>query len=428
MQEIRLTWAAWHGDHPLTIRFPSSWDVRVVENKLPPALSAEEIKDRIRRPLGGPALSEMARGRKSAAILIDDMTRPTPTALILPFIVSDLEAAGINRSEITVIISGGAHKETNSDNILKKIGSGLINELKVSIHDCERNLAYSGKTNKGTPIYVNKTYLEGDLKIGIGTILPHPIAGFSGGSKILAPGICGSETIRYIHDYIQCYQHDYHGGPGKRAGKMENVFRQEIDAICDVVGLDFLVNVVLNPNREILNLFAGDWKETYMQGARTVSDHFKVKPVRADVIVANTYPFDTSMRYMLRGLWPLSSENKLSTKVVIGFCGEGLGAFGAKNTASSLSSRLQKRLKKFRPEHLLNEFKIGVNFLRKIIQKQNLEYLIFSPMINNGDLVKVLPKSICFDNWDEILAEIERRNPKKNVTVAIYPYAPMQFA
>lgn len=428
MQEIALTWAAWHGDLPLTIRFPSSWDVRVIENKLRPALSEEAIKDGIRRPAGRPALSVMAKGRKSAAILIDDITRPTPTALILPFIVKELEAGGINRSDITVIIAGGAHKETNSDNILKKIGSALINDLKVSIHDCESNLACSGKTKKGTPIYVNKTYLECDLKIGIGTILPHPFAGFSGGSKIIAPGICGSETIRYLHDYIQCYQHDYHGGPGKRAGKIENVFRQEIDAICSIVGLDFLVNVVLNPKREILNLFAGDWKKAYMQGAGTVIDQFKVKQVRADVIVANTYPFDTSLRYMLRGLWPLSFGDKQATKVVIGFGGEGLGDFGSKNTAGSLSSRLRKRLKKFRPEHLLNEIKVGVNILRQIIQKKNLEYLIFSPMINNGDLVKALPKSICFDKWEDVLAEIERRNPKKNVAVAVYPFAPLQLS
>jgi nickel-dependent lactate racemase len=171
--------------------------------------------------------------------------------------VKELEVGGINRSDMTVIIAGGAHRETTPDHLMKKIGPALLNELNILIHDCENNLLFLGKSKKGTPIHVNRTYAESDLKIGIGTILPHPIAGFSSGSKIAVPGVCGSETIRYLHDYIQCYQHDYHGGPGKRVGEPDNVFRKEIDAIRDIAGLDFLVNAVIDSQREILDLFAG---------------------------------------------------------------------------------------------------------------------------------------------------------------------------
>lgn len=428
MHEIQLTWAAWHGDHPLSIRFPSSWDVKVIGGNRFPALSPDAVNDKICHPMGSPGLSELAKGNKSAAILMDDITRPTPANLILPFIVKELKTGGIRLSDITVIIAGGAHRETTTDHIIKKMGTEFVNELNIQIHDSENNLTFMGTTEKGTPIYVNRTYLESDLKIGIGTILPHPIAGFSGGSKIVVPGVCGGETIRYLHDYTQCYQHDYHGGPGKRVGWAQNVFRREIDAVCDIVGLDFLVNVVLNPKREILELFAGDWKTVYMRGAGMVSECYKVAPVRADVIVANTYPFDTDMRYMLRGFWPLSTGNPKATKVVIGFGAGGLGVFGSKNTAGSLPPRLRKRLKKFRPRHILNEFKIGANILRKMIRKRDLEYLIFSPGIKDEDLVKSLPKSMCFDRWENVLAEITRRNPQKNLTVAIYPYAPLQFS
>lgn len=427
MKEIRLTWGAWHGDLPLTIRFPHSWDVSVMENGGLPSLSKDDIHDKICHPAGCSDLSQMAKGRNTAGILIDDMTRPTPTDILLPFIVKAVEAGGISRSNITVFIAGGAHRETSADRIRKKIGPLLAGDLKVVFHNCEENLAYLGMTKKGTPVYANKTFLECDLKIGCGTILPHPIAGFSGGSKIAAPGICGKTTIRHLHDYTQCYQPDYHRGPGKNLGKMETDFRREIDAICDIMGLDFLVNVVLNHEREVLELFAGNWKDVYRLGVETVSKYFMVRPVQSDVVVANTYPFDTDMQYMLRGFWPLFSEKHKPIKVVIGYGGEGMAAFGSRTGSGSLSSRLLKRLKSLKKGYMHNEIKIGINILRKIIQKKRLQYLIFCPSIKSQELQAVLPKSMCFDKWDDVLAEIRRRNPRKQISVAVYPYAPLQF-
>ncbi len=427
-KKVKLTWGAWHGDLPLTIHFPVSWDVSVIENGELPYLSIDDINDRIYHPSGCPGLPQMAKGKNTAGILIDDMTRPTPTDILLPFMIKAIEAGGISRSNITVFIAGGAHRETSSDRIRKKIGPLLAGDLKVVHHDCEENLAYLGITKKGTPIYINKTFLECDIKIGCGTILPHPIAGFSGGSKIAIPGICGKTTIRHLHDYAQCYQPDYHRGPGKNLGKTQTDFRQEIDEICDIMGLDFLVNVVLNHKREVLDLFAGNWEEVYRLGVKTVRKYFMVRPVPSDVVVANTYPFDTDMQYMLRGFWPLFSEKHNPIKVAVGFGGEGMAAFCSKNGSAPLSSRLLNRLKSFKTKHVPNDIKIGINILRKIIQKKRLQYLIFCPSIKHHELKSVLPKSMCFDKWGDVLAEITKRNPRKQrISVSVYPYAPLQF-
>jgi nickel-dependent lactate racemase len=427
MKEIRLTWAAWHGDLPLTIGFPESWDVTIVENTPQPVLDHAAILAKISRPQNSLPLTELAKGKKTAAILIDDMTRPTPTDMLLPLIIKALEDGGIKRSGITIVIAGAAHKGMEEDDVIKKTGLEPTINPDVRIHDCDQNLVYLGRSLRGTPVYVNQTVMACELKIGVGMILPHPIAGFSGGSKIAVPGVCGIETIRHIHDYAQCYQPNYHHGPGSRLGNADNDFRQEIEAICDMIGMDFVVNVVLGPKRGILDLFAGERKEVFRQGVRSVMAHYRVKPVQADVTVANTYPFDTEMHYMLRGFWPLNIYNHRQTRVAIGFCKGGKGQLDAKQKKGSLPLRLMKRMRTFKPEHLPNDIKVGMNIIKKKMHQKKLDYLIFSPNIKNEELRAVWPKSRSYAGWEELVAEIRRRHPQNNVTVAVYPYAPLQF-
>ena len=325
------------------------------------------------------------------------------------------------------MIAGGAHRKASRGAIIKKDGQDLVDSMNILVHDCNQDLEYIGTSSGGAPIYVNTNVMSCNLKIGIGSILPHPNAGFSGGSKIIAPGVCGIETVRYLHDYLDGYQHDYNKGQGRRGGSIDNVFRREVENITTKIGLDFIVNVVLNHKREINDLFAGDKTIAYRQGSLLVRKLYNVKPVEeADIIIANSYPFDTSLRYMLRGLWPLVGREPCISKVAIGAGFQGLGDSNLRPTLWSLVSRTLSRLKTIRPNILHHEFKVGVSILRKFATQKRMEYLILCPGISDHEFATAFPHSKLFHEWNMLLIELKSRHRKRNVKVAVYPYAPLQ--
>jgi len=174
LKEVELLSGAWYGDKPITINFPSSWDVVVVGKKNIPALTDNQIREKINNP----QLSDLASKRNCVAIIIDDITRPTPTAKLIPFILEELKHAGINEDSIIIVIASGTHKSASIEDIIKKVGEDIAHRIKVIPHDCRQDLVYLGKSSRGTPIYVNQTVLECDLKIWVGCIYPHASAGF----------------------------------------------------------------------------------------------------------------------------------------------------------------------------------------------------------------------------------------------------------
>ena len=146
MKEVELLSSAWYGDKPITINFPSSWDVIVVGEKSIPALTEDQIREGINNPIGSPRLSALASKRNRAAIIIDDITRPTPTAILIPFILEELKHAGINQDSINIVIASGTHTRASREDIIKKVGEGIAHKIKVIPHDCRQGLVYLGKS------------------------------------------------------------------------------------------------------------------------------------------------------------------------------------------------------------------------------------------------------------------------------------------
>jgi len=417
-QNVELLTAAWCGDRPLAITFPSSWDVTVVEqNQLPP-LPEGKIREALARPIAAPPLSELASGRKRAAILLDDITRPTPTATILPSILDELARAGLRQSATTIVIASGAHGRPSRDDLVRKIGAHLVDTMTIVLHDGVRDVKSLGKTGRGTPIRVNRQVMECDLKIGIGSLCPHPVAGFSGGSKILAPGVCGIETIRYLHD---------HFGMERRGEVQENEFREELDAIATIAGLDFVVNVVLNRKREISHIFAGDKTLGFLQGIATAGEVYRVDPIwNADILVANTYPFDSSLQSMKRGFWPFAGARPDSTRVVIGAGSMGKGIHRLERGEEQLLTHAWQRIKTFRPFQARDRA-AAWNLWRQIFERKTQAFLMFCPGITEKELKGRYPHASLYHRWDDLLAELVRRHQRMPVRVAVYPSAPLQI-
>jgi nickel-dependent lactate racemase len=419
MRKVPLLSGAWFGDHTIEIAFPSAWDVTVVGRKEVRALSEGEMRERLRRPFGTPPLAELARGRRRAAIVIDDITRPTPTASILPLLLEELEAAGMPREAITVVVACGAHHVATRDEIARKVGGGLHGGIAVVPHDSDADVVPLGKTDGGTPILVNRAVAECDLKIGVGGIYPHRVAGYSGGAKIIAPGVCGTGTIRYLHDYFR--------GGGPRMGFLDNEMRIEIENVARKVGLSFIVNVVLNQERRIAGLFAGDMRHAFREGVAAADALYGVNPpIDADVIVSNAYPFDTSLGYRNRGFWPFEGARGGATNVIVGAAPMGRGIHKLSTFDQPVPKMIWRRVKEFRPADR-RHWKAGLKVLRRVATRSRRDFLVLSSGITAEDLRAVHPGATLFREWGDLLGFLERKHPGPAVKVAVYPCAPLQI-
>lgn len=420
LNRVELASRAWFGDRVIELDFPDNWQVTVLGDENIPSLTIDRIKEKMNEPAGKPGLSIIARNKTRAAIIIDDITRPTPTYVILPLIIAELEKSGFDSDSIKIIIASGIHRKATEEEIRKKLGDAVDPKIEVIPHDCRKDLEYLGKSSFGTPIYINKAVMECDLKIGVGCIYPHPVAGFSGGSKIIMPGVVGIETARHMHDFLR---------GSKRGGSLDTELRHDIEEVAGKVGLDFIINAVLNQKRQIAGIFAGDKILAHRQGVEFASAVYDIVPMyNADIIISDMYPFDTSLQFVHdRGFWPLLDSNKNTIKIAIAECPMGLGTHGLASVSTSVLSRILHRIRNFRSEYLFL-IKSRIRALLKYHKLHNLNFIMISGSITKKELEMVFPNSELFCTWDDFLNDFIAQHNDMSPTVVIYKCSPLFFA
>ena len=286
---------AWHGDSELTLNFPTSWDVDVLAPKDAPALSDAHIEKAFAEPIGTPRISELASGRKSAAIIVDDLSRPTPAVKVLPFLLRELASAGIPKSEIRFVVGPGSHRPLTEKEIATKIGTDIAAEYEATNHDfLAGDLRAFGSLDNGMPIYINRIVADADFKICVGGIYPHSSVGFTGGAKLIVPGVSGFATIFYFHTFSSSR------GPAIIEGEEgdEPDRRACAELAAQALGLDAIVNMTLNTQREISGVFVGDFVKAHRAGAHFALETYstpisETSEKETDLIVANCYPLDS---------------------------------------------------------------------------------------------------------------------------------------
>jgi nickel-dependent lactate racemase len=417
MSELHLHTKAWFGDEALTIDFPPSWRIVEIGPQDQPELTADAMREKLSRPIGTPRLSEIAKTKTKAVIVIDDLTRPTPAADLLPLLIEELAQGGIPERAMTVMLAGGTHPPASAEDMAKKVGTGLSPAIRIMAHDSRGDLADLGMSPGGLPLRINRVVMECDLKIGVGCIYPHPIAGFSGGAKIILPAICGVETTRMMHDYLR--------GSRERGGSIHTELRQDMVAVARKVGLDFIANVTLNQRRQISGLFAGDVVAAHEEGVRAAQRMYGIAmPPQADVVVADMYPFDTSWQFAQdRGLWPVERAASGASRVVIAACPLGLGTHELFPVASPLWSRIARRIRHFRLADLDRPFEKAMTVAKLIRQKQH-HLMVLSPGLKAKDLKGLFPHAQWFGDWPALQAALRARHGEGAVTVAVYRCAP----
>ena len=284
---------AWHGDKELILNFPSDWEVEMLSPKDAPALSDTQIEHAFANPISTPRISELAKGRKSAAIIVDDLSRPTPASRIIPFLLRELTAAGVPKSEIRFVVGMGAHRPITKDEMVKKVGADIVADYQVTNHNfLSGDLRALGKLENGTPIYINRIVADADFKICLGGIYPHSSVGFSGGAKLIVPGTAGFPTMYYFHTFPPGR------GPAVIEGESDEPDRRDtIELAAGVLGLDAIANVVLNSRREICGLFVGDFIKAHRKGAHFAMDTYRTEisettRTGSDLVIINCYPLD----------------------------------------------------------------------------------------------------------------------------------------
>ncbi len=416
-QIVELRTGAWKYDQKLKLKFPNRWKIIPVGIENLRRLSDSELQSCLSNPIGQKKIEDIVKDKKKITIVIDDLTRPTPLGRILPLLAQKLKAGGAITENIDVIIAGGTHPRMSREDIERKVEghTGLFGN--IITHDPENNLKYLGKTERATPIYVNKNIIDSDVIIGIGCIYPHPAAGFSGGSKIIVPGVCGSETTRYIHDYIK---------GGKRGNiSSDSEIRREMDVIASRAGLDFVINAVLNQDRDIAGLFTGDKKLAYEEGAKYAKGLYTFNKVDdADVVIVDAYPFDMDFQFAHdRGLWLFNGLKKNVSKVIISSCYKGLGSHELYPVNKPLGARIKRRIKNLKIKDFRFLFE-KIFIIKRIIKLGRQTIIVFSEYLKEEELKTAFKRSVLHNNWDNLIHQVSSEHGNTTLKVALYKCAP----
>ena len=230
------------------------------------------IAEKLANPTGTPALAELAKGRNSCCIVICDITRPVPNQTIAEAMLPILESAGIARNEIFFLVATGMHRPSTEAERLEMLGSEIVANYRIEDHYGTRleEHAYLGTTDRGIPAWIDKRYVQADLKITVGLIEPHLMAGYSGGRKLICPGLAALETVKVWHG-PSLLEH-----PKADCGFLEgNPVHEENTKIALLAGCDFIVNVTINSSRQITSVHAGDMIEAFHEGVRFVENIVK---------------------------------------------------------------------------------------------------------------------------------------------------------
>jgi lactate racemase len=292
MGSVRLMQYAWSDNpHEVDYFLPDCWDVTVydIAGAHTPALTDAQIESTILSPIGSAPLRELARGKKKVCILFDDMARGTPTWKIAPVVLRELKQAGIPDSAIEFICATGAHQSWDRAALVKKVGEFIMANYPVFNHVPFFNCTPLGKTSFGTLVEVNSEVMSCDLKIAIGDISPHVSYGFSGGGKMIMPGVSSYNSIVEHHGVV----HRPKGPPGAPDPHFRSPLNPNLrDAIefARMAHLDFSVHCMLNHRAEVVAVFAGDVAESQKVAIEEAKKHFYVPPTQDnDITIANAF-------------------------------------------------------------------------------------------------------------------------------------------
>ncbi len=376
----------------------------------------EEIIRALNNPIGSKSLAEQVKGKEKVVILADDNTRLTPTDKIIPVLLDEMNSAGIKDEQITIIIALGTHRFMTEGEIVEKFGQAVVSRVTIKNHDFKNPQALIdlGNTDNGTSIWVNREAYEADFKIGVGSIVPHHIPGFSGGAKIVQPGISGEHTTAETHLLSV-------RAPRSYLGVQDNPVRRELNMIAQKIGMHTIFNTVLNRHGEVVGAFFGDTVEAFHEGVLLSEKVYAVEiPEEADIVLSSSHPCDIEFWQAHKTLYPSDLAVKAGGTIILATpCYEGVAVTHSEMVDITChSSECLKRMVDNKEMH--DEVAAALAIAWAQVKERETVYIVSSG-IQSGDA-----KKLGFTPFDSLQAALDSALEKhgKNARVTVLTHAP----
>lgn len=397
----------------------------VAHTRSAPALGdvAEALDAALDHPIGSPSLVELAAGKRTAAISVCDITRPAPNSVTLPPLLARLHAAGIPVDGITILIATGLHRTATPEELDVILGPEIARKYRVVSHDARDLAAHRplGATRHDTPVFIDERFMAADLHLSLGFVEQHLMLGFSGGRKLVAPGLAAQETIKVIHSP------KFMREPLATEGSIEhNPLHAELLEIAAMARHDFILDVTLTRERAISGVFAGDPVKAHAAAVSFLeTTSLAPVPALADAVITSAagYPLDLTFYQSVKGLTAAQHILKPGGRMlVLGECGEGIG-----------SPEFARMIRSY-PGHaaFLDQIREGTPVEVDQWQLERLalvglkhELFFYTPGVTAAQLGSLAPRA--FSNLDQAVAALLNGLPPGALVVLI-PEGPYTYA
>lgn len=291
-----------YGETGLEIELPDDRTTVITPaHRAPAADPVGAVRAAMREPISGPPLREIAARRGTVAISVCDGTRPQPRRVVIPTLLEELDGL-VDLDDVVILIATGTHRGNTDEELREMLGEEVVDRVRVVNHDSrdDASLSWVGELGAGVPVWLNSEWVDADIRITTGFVEPHFFAGFSGGPKMVAPGLAGLETVLTLHDATRI------GDPNARWGVVEgNPIHDDVRAIAAATGVDFTLDAIIDDRKQLVQAFGGGLAETH-RAACAVAKETAMQPVpsRFDVVVTSGsgYPLDQNLYQSVKGM------------------------------------------------------------------------------------------------------------------------------
>jgi nickel-dependent lactate racemase len=411
------------GKNGIEVSIPEGFRSQVIMSHTAGALADHRaaLSEALDRPVGCEGLATLAAGKKTAAISVCDITRPAPNSITLPPLLRRLHEAGIAPEGITILIATGLHRAATVDEVNTIVGPEIAAKYRVVSHDAKAlaEHRFLGTTGRGTPVYIDERFVAAELHITLGFIEQHLMLGFSGGRKLIAPGLAAQETIKVLHSP------GFMREPLATEGSIEgNPLHAELLEIARMARHDFALDVALTQERKIAGVFAGNPVMAHAAGVafveRTCLEQLE-EPVDAVITSSAGYPLDLTFYQIVKGVTAATHMVKPGGRIlIVAECAEGVGS-------PEFARKLEgmKDFKSFLEELRTSAVEVDQWQLEKLaLAGEKFELFFYTPGVPRTEMGFLAARA--YEDLDQAVAAVLKGLPAA-ARVALVPEGPYTF-